>query len=713
RAELSAAVPAAAPAADSRFGSLLLHVVWADDKSPAANVGVQIYQSAAEDYYHDVLLVRTGDDGSVLTDPIFAGRITLLFDRGGQGNAQVEAGKQAETTVEIPLGFDLEGHVRAADGRTVAGADIYVYKCIGPTYDGSILAHSREDGSYFVRSIGPGVTYVSARAAGRAPTRQESVVSIAGATVKLDIAFEGAGGGVEGRVLSSDGTPLSGAAIVIHGDEKRLSFEEPAAQRVFTDESGRFRFNSVASGTHSIQARVMGLAPWESEVIVVAGRTTPCDITLKTGARLYGVVRDENGAPVKGASIRVGGDYKIRSAFRKTSQDGSFAFDCVPLGEFEVLVEADGQGSVKTTLSGESGATLHWDAVLTRGLVLRGRVVAPGREVAKWWFNIRAPSSKEPFMGSAQSDQDGRFEVVGCPDAPLRIEAHAPHGGYWPNAIVENVQAGAGEVVIEPDPALEPSVRIQGRIVDSSDEPLGGVQIIPFRRGSNTSPGLASDVQTGNFEFGPCPPGDWTLRIMSPGYADLVTETRALASGATWNAGDLVLQRGGQLIASVRREQGVDAPKPQFILTSEDGKQDRLRLDGDIARSGWVASGHYKLSIGGSGVALTTQDLEVRADEETRVEVVLRSGVAVKVHIVDASGHPPSDSVKCEISDARGRLVDAELPARSGSIEWSGRLLPGTYRFSARHADGRHGEIDVQVGSAGGAPTIERELTIR
>jgi RNA polymerase sigma-70 factor (ECF subfamily) len=721
RAEVSAAKTVETPAApaDTRFGSLLLHFVWADDKTPATGINAKVYQSASEDYYQDVLLVRSDASGSVLIDPILAGRQSLYFDRGGRGGAQVERGQRTEQTIEIPLGFDLEGRVLDAQGSGVAGADVYVYQCMGDSFEGDVLARSGEDGSYSIRSLGAGgLSFVSARAAGRGPTNQKLVTSVAGAKVHCDIVFEAAGGAIEGRVLAPDGVPCEHATVVVGdgGDSQdRVSFDDgsegrvPALQRTFTDTQGRFRVDGVAEGTLVVQARAKGFAPWKGEVEISAGRTTARDISLVHGAKLSGSVRDESGNPVARAQVSVG-RYGFDGSFRKSKDDGAFEFDCVPLGEFEVSVETDDKGLAKTTLFGESGAALRWDAELSRGLVLRGRVEAPGRDVEKWWFNIQSNGGGgEFFMQSATSDKTGRFEVIGCPDVPLRIEAHAPGTSFWPTAILEDVRASAGEVVVRPDPTLEPTVHIRGRVLDSDGHPLAGVQVIPSREGMHNSPILASAVDTGKFELGPYPSGDWHLRFKQAGFADVTVERRDVRAGEAWDLGDVVLQRGGTVVAHFLRSEGV-AENPGYLrMSSSDRTSEWLFVDGDTARSGPVMPGRYTVWIHGDGIALESQEVDVRAGEETSIEIPLHTGVPVTVRFADPSDRPFDGELQVEIRAAGGVAHEFTFGPHDGAKQWTGHLLPGSYHVTARDDLGHHGELDVSVAAA----PLEQILTVR
>jgi hypothetical protein len=268
--------------------------------------------------------------------------------------------------------------------------------------------------------------------------------------------------------------------------------------------------------------------------------------------------------------------------------------------------------------------------------VLRGRIEAPGQALANWRLEVEEVDSTSLFQRQATTDAEGRFDVVECPDAPLRVTLHRPHGGTWPAAVVENVRATHGEVVIHADPALEPSVHIRGRILDPDGVPLGGVQVLPCLAGFNRCPIVTTEAETGRFELGPYPPGEWVLRFWL-GFADFATERRTLGPNETWDVGDVLVQHGGQVVATLRREEGLEARSCFMTLESETGASEWMQLEGDVARSRALAPGHYRLVAGGQYAGLTVQELDVRSDAETCVEVVLVRGIGVKVSFVDAT----------------------------------------------------------------------------
>jgi hypothetical protein len=295
----------------------------------------------------------------------------------------------------------------------------------------------------------------------------------------------------------------------------------------------------------------------------------------------------------------------------------------------------------------------------------------------------------------------------------LQLEVHAPNGGSWPIVVLEDVRASAGEVIIRPDPSLEPSVHIRGRVLGADGKPYGGAQIIPSRKEFHTSPILASDVDTGTFDFGPYPPGEWMVLVKAIGFADLRTERRNVAPGETLDFGDLVLQRGGVVVANVRRDASTASSKPWLELTNEHGRNDWLNLDGDVARSGPLEPGHYHLSISGGGVALAAQELDVRAGDETRIDIALRRGIDVRLRCVDADDHAIERDVKLDISDAHGRLIQSQVGPSTGGASWSARFVAGSYHVSASDDAGHTGALDIVIVDGAADDQTERTLQIR
>jgi len=168
------ALPEAAPAADAASaltapgtGRLVVHVTWASDGQPAANVGASIVEfttfGSARVEHRGV----TDAAGTTARDGLRAGKVGVFLDRANDELADVRAGETTELAVEIPSGILVRGVVVDADGRPVAGADIRLGK--GNREEGHRVAHSDSDGRFALRDVREHAT-VGAQAEGHVPS---------------------------------------------------------------------------------------------------------------------------------------------------------------------------------------------------------------------------------------------------------------------------------------------------------------------------------------------------------------------------------------------------------------------------------------------------------------------------------------------------------------------------------------------------------------
>src|SRR5262245_4298337 len=94
--------------------------------------------------------------------------------------------------------------------------------------------------------------------------------------------------------------------------------------------------------------------------------------------RLSGIVRDQSGAAISGATVRISGNGFVREA--QTSNSGAFSFSDLHTDASDLEMAATGCGLQKRTISTGSGAELQIE--LTPASVVEEVVVTPsGREV--------------------------------------------------------------------------------------------------------------------------------------------------------------------------------------------------------------------------------------------------------------------------------------------------------------------------------------------
>jgi protocatechuate 3,4-dioxygenase beta subunit len=310
------------------------------------------------------------------------------------------------------------------------------------------------------------------------------------------------------------------------------------------DENGRFRFDDVIGGEHTLLS-----VPWGrySGVVLSPPVHDDLSIELRLHARddvlqVTGIVIDAAGAPVEGAAVSVGDEV------RESGADGRFelawntdyrrSFDAAiargmhprPMPQSHVAAYAPGLGVARVELTRE---LVREPVVLRLGgapLSIRGRVVdgagMPIRAAQVWMTDpthfgsrreqfgegfILHPTALEELLAgkrSSVSDAEGRFLLEGLSDRAYALQAFDPrthtYGPGW------TVRAGARstdvELVLRTDPS---ATRVAGRLVSRGGKPLAGVDVRPMRVADRSELewpplqfglGMSTDVE-GRFEF--------------------------------------------------------------------------------------------------------------------------------------------------------------------------------------------------------------------
>ncbi|WP_139978015.1 carboxypeptidase-like regulatory domain-containing protein [Nocardioides litoris] len=164
-------------------------------------------------------------------------------------------------------------------------------------------------------------------------------------------------GALTGRVLGHDGRPAVGAALDVYtiiDNRWRLRFTtrvEPDGSYRIPLVGGPYRLGVAMAvdrdpGAFVAASGVDGTVPDfdRAETLAVAGGTTVRrDVQLPAPGRVAGRVTDLAGAPLAGATVRVGPPHGWRPARATTGADGRWSVEGVFPGRHEVRVTAEGR----------------------------------------------------------------------------------------------------------------------------------------------------------------------------------------------------------------------------------------------------------------------------------------------------------------------------------------------------------------------------------
>jgi RNA polymerase sigma-70 factor (ECF subfamily) len=699
-------------------GSLHLSVTWCD-KSVAAGVGVTVYAWGGADPYHTAFVVKTDAAGSIRLDHVAVGFVSAILDRNHRAQcvAQIAAGQEVEKSIEIPRGLDIKGHVVDSDSRPVADADVYMNGFgMGEGFEGFIVARSGADGSFVARDV-EHLTCLSARAPMRAPTIQHVIGGAAGESIEITLAFEAPGGELTGRVFGPDGRPVAFAQVLVGPQQRFEQFVlgdgstalKPASQLSITNADGEFRFRGVELGTWPLQARAQGFAPIKVDVAIEPGRAVRREIELARACTVRGSVRDARGAPVSGAHVQAQ-PWGFASPLAVTTKQGEFALGNLPVGTFKLEVQADQRGRAEQTFIGEAGAELHADFQLSTGNTLKGRIVAPGEKLKDWVIDAQGMPGEPVYLDTSFTDVEGRFTFVNCPDIPLRLDVR--RGGIYSVAHVENVRPGAEEVLIEPDPALMPSVKIRGRVVDGSGRPLAA-GLMPTSPRFNVGSIESNDATTGRFEIGPFAPGEWRLKVSARGLASRGIGPSRLEPDAVWDVGDVVLKRGGSLTVRFARKDGREFALPNLSVRSSDGQWFRISASGDRAVSEPLNAGHYVMRIEADADGRTAADaigFDMHEDEPQELQVMLQTGHRVTFELRGTTDTEPGVFAIEVLNSSREEVAALRFPGDAPAAQRGLWLSAGHYALTAHTGDANVSRAEFDVDPTGMAAPIPIEF---
>jgi uncharacterized surface anchored protein len=246
-------------------------------------------------------------------------------------------------------GFDgpgtrIGGHVRGAEGGSVAGAALTLIDLGGRQVD---RASTQHDGSYALTAPGPGSYMLIAAADGHQPQAATAVVG--DEPLRYDLTLSGTAG-LAGVVRSAaTGAPIPGAMVVVTDvrGEVVVSAE--------TGEDGTFSFGDLVSGTFVIAVSSSRHRPSALPVEVAGQTTTRCEVELQAGARVRGTVRAaSDNLPLADARVTLVDAAGNVVATATTGSDGEYAFEDLDPGAYTVI--ASGYPPVATALVvGESG----------------------------------------------------------------------------------------------------------------------------------------------------------------------------------------------------------------------------------------------------------------------------------------------------------------------------------------------------------------------
>jgi len=427
-------------------------------------------------------------------------------------------------------GLDLTGTVRNTEGDPVGGATVFIYTA-APREGAGVLCPScyadcrkrtttDAQGRFTIESLDPALLFrVLVAAGGYQPKFTDKVdPSAKPLSVKLKTTSFGdtPDTRVTGRVVNTEGKPVSGAVVnirgVTRGESTRFGGNRDIDPLAVTDDSGKVVIRGdepfTALGV-DVEARTYAKRVFQR----LATGDTVHELKLTEGASVEGrLVKD--GKPVPHAEVGIAGadrnseifvgDYSVA-----TDEEGRFLFVNLPprTGYFLYgrMKSLGSRGAVpaRRITTGDDAATLEaGDLKVEPSFAVAGQITLTdgGRIPPK----TRVMLSREEAWDTQQVEVDsqGKFRLDGVP--PESVNLHARISGYRPSmrnasldryALVGRIRSDKTDLIFEFEPGPQHDPNISGPR-GLREEPLRGAEAVdPL--GDIKVTGTVKDAETG------------------------------------------------------------------------------------------------------------------------------------------------------------------------------------------------------------------------
>lgn len=503
----------------------------------------------------------------------------------------------------------VRGRVVSETGSGLGGVPVEVsnagrFRADGENADGKTV--SAADGSF---SIATTVTEFGHRVRANPAqlvTASAKVPGTARGEFNVGDLVARAGGSISGIVRDDAGLPVAGAKVAVmrrdqdSGNSGFILFGGfgDAERTVNTDASGRYHVDGIGAGKVAVLATRDGFASGSQEDVDIRVGITAADtnIELARGGQISGVVVDERGQLLAGASVRVEdtiiqldrpGISGSLGADRTVTTDARGGFQLAGLTATSYHVRASLDGFLPNALADVAVGTNDVRITLSRSGILYGYVTNATTDAALEDFELSVvrsggydfdfAASRSParvLRGAAAAElvgvavTDGLFVVTSLPGDHVDVALSAAGFADYRHGPIE-VAAGAKARL---DVELVPELRLRGIVLDPDDQPVRGAEVtvsraqeagvtggfarrVEVRGGPGGQPRIfngsdsrsATTDETGRFEVTGLTAGRFSVNASHREWAPMDARPIDLADGEVPEELELHLMPGGAL----------------------------------------------------------------------------------------------------------------------------------------------------------------------
>lgn len=493
-------------------------------------------------------------------------------------------------------------------------------------------------------------------------------------------------GAIRGRVFgpsnSGDPAPLEGALVELFREGTKLA-------EALTNAEGRYGFNDLQPGGYGLKASKAGHVSAKARVQVAAGQITEKNFFLpleppkgNIAGHVFGATPGEP-QPLAGAHVALRREDRV---LRETVTDdqGAYAFENVPVGEYVVAARAEGYVPDHKRAVVNEGETTERNFLLQPAPppgALHGHVAGatPGGP-------IPLPGAKVRLIRDGHVVRDTLTDDGGAYGFP-----EVPPGPYGVRVTKEGWLPGEARVEIEPNENEErnfllehepPPGAVHGHVMGQTPDgpvPLPGAVVKLFRNGEAVREAHTNDA--GEYHMAEVRPGEYGIKAFKEGWQpdqSLVT----VRPGETATQNFLLQQAGGDNHGAIAGVVLGAAPGGPVPLAGAKVKLFRGNHLERVATTG--PNGHYEipdLQPGGYVAVALAQGYQ--PSDEVHVNVHPRE-TTEQNFLLQPAGPPEPGAI---VGFVRGQGPNGEVPIAGAVVKLikNGQVLRETHTGNTGH----------------------------
>ena len=467
---------------------------------------------------------------------------------------------QENIRITQPTESRIEGVVVDKDsGQPVAGVKLLIRQGQNNRVYGQDVITSGDDGAFSINELSAGsyiLMFATPREGLAEWVAQPVNVMLEVDQTKKDVKIELSKGGMIEALVTEAGTnkPLEGARVYLYNDRNSQSFNDRS------DKKGIARIRLLPGVYRSTNAYMQGYssARQQDTITVEEGTTKHLEWQLTPLPTVTGIVRDENGKPIKGAKLGIlpGGSRGIES-----DAEGRFevSWDWNRLSgeqrEAPLLVCRYEKGNLATVAIIDEG-TKTVDVKLLPGVTVTGKVVDPnGQSIADARIGMMLRqtmwASTMIRSNSIKTDAEGNFDIKAIP-AEHRYELNVSADGYGSERMdIHADDAVNNHLNVETITLPVANLTISGIVVDTQGNPVANARLESYNYESGQPERLITKTDSqGKFTLDGVCEGKINIRV-NVNRAGKRLSARAITDGGA--TGIKIVAREGQPVVQYLR----------------------------------------------------------------------------------------------------------------------------------------------------------------